>query len=160
MTTTLTKHERNLSALIHASMFTKYFIPLGNFILPLILWLTNRNQFAFVDHNGKQALNFQISILLYSILLAMFSVPFFIGALPLLFDGNLGDFPNFDGRAPWNFHFDGDWLAWGSFFWPMGILGLGQLALALWNIVYSILATIRTQEGENFQYPLTIKFIK
>jgi uncharacterized Tic20 family protein len=28
------------------------------------------------------------------------------------------------------------------------------------NIVYTILATIKTNEGETFEYPLTIKFIK
>src|SRR5690606_36909736 len=159
MATTLTKHERNLSALIHASMFTKFFIPFGNFILPLFLWLSNKNQYAFVDHNGKQALNFQISILLYSILVGMVSVPFFVGALPFLFDWDMGGFHGFDGMAPWNLHFDGDWIGLGKLFWPLGILGLAQFGLFLWNIVYSILATIRTQEGEYFHYPFTIKFI-
>ena len=35
MTETLTKHERNLAAIIHASTLTKYFIPFGNFPLAL-----------------------------------------------------------------------------------------------------------------------------
>ena len=37
MTDTLSKHQRNLSALIHASTFSKFFIPFGNFIIPLVL---------------------------------------------------------------------------------------------------------------------------
>ncbi len=89
MTESLTKHERNLSAAIHASTFSRFFIPFGNFILPLVLWLANRKENAFVDYNGKQALNFQISLLLYSVIIGMITVPFFIGFLPDFFDGGL-----------------------------------------------------------------------
>ena len=160
MATTLTKHERNLSALIHASMFSKFIIPFGNFIFPLLFWLSNKNQYAFVDHNGKQALNFQISILLYSIVAGMVSIPFFMGALPLLLDWDMGAFGDFDGLDFLNINIDGDRIRLGQLFWPLGILGLVQFGLLLLNIVYSILATIRTQEGEFFHYPLTIKFIR
>jgi len=48
MTETLTKHERNLAAVIHASTFSKFFIPFGNFILPLVLWTANKNENEFV----------------------------------------------------------------------------------------------------------------
>ncbi|MGB5499707.1 MAG: DUF4870 domain-containing protein, partial [Maribacter sp.] len=74
MTDTLSKHERNLSAIIHASTFSKFFIPFGNFIIPLVLWSANKKEYEFVDYNGKQALNFQISILLYSIILGIVSI--------------------------------------------------------------------------------------
>jgi len=86
MTDTLTKHEKTLSAIIHASTFSKFFIPFGNFILPLVLWTANKKEHAFVDYNGKQALNFQISLLLYSIVLGIISIPFFIGFFPDVFD--------------------------------------------------------------------------
>ena len=92
MATTLTKHERNLSAIIHASTFSKYFIPFGNFIFPLILWTANKKEYEFVDYNGKQALNFQISMLLYSIVASLITIPFFIGFLPDLFDWNFVGF--------------------------------------------------------------------
>ena len=81
MTETLTKHERTLSAVIHASTFSKFFIPFGNFIIPLVLWTANKKKYTFVDYNGKQALNFQISLLLYSIILGIISIPFLIGFL-------------------------------------------------------------------------------
>ena len=148
MATTLTKHERNLSAIIHASMFSKYLIPLGNFILPLILWMSNKNQSAFVDHHGKQALNFQISILLYSIVVGFISIPFFVGVLPQLFDWNLGGFHDLDDLHWFNPHFDWNGFKLGNLIWPIGISGLLQLGLTLVNIVFSILATIRTNEGE------------
>ena len=160
MTESLTKHERNLSAVIHASTFSRFFIPFGNFLLPLVLWLANRKENAFVDYNGKQVLNFQISLLLYSVILGMISVPFVLGFLPNIFEGgilNIRDFNEFNNIS---FHFDSDWFRLGRFLWPIGITGMLQLSLFIINIVYTILGTIRTNEGEEFKYPITIKFIK
>ncbi|PCJ96528.1 MAG: hypothetical protein COA50_07055 [Flavobacteriaceae bacterium] len=160
MTETLTKHERNLSAIIHASTFSRYFIPFGNFILPLVLWTANKKEHEFVDYNGKQALNFQMSMLLYSIILGAISIPFFIGFLPDLFDGGFLNWHDLNHFSKRSFHFDSDHFRFGSFLWPLGITGLVQAAITVINVVYSILATIRTNEGQRFKYPLTIKFIK
>ncbi|WP_318344440.1 DUF4870 domain-containing protein [Flagellimonas baculiformis] len=160
MAATLTKHERNLSAIIHASTFSKYFIPFGNFIVPLILWMSNKKQYDFVDYNGKQALNFQISMLLYSIVAGLITIPFFIGSLPSLFDWDVFGFHRLSHLNNLNIHIDSDDFRFGRLFWPVGIAGVIQVGLAIVNIVYSILATIRTNEGQYFKYPLTIKFIK
>ncbi|MCP4974733.1 MAG: DUF4870 domain-containing protein [Maribacter sp.] len=160
MTDTLSKHERNLSAIIHASTFSKFFIPFGNFIFPLVLWTANKKEYEFVDYNGKQALNFQISMLLYSIILGIVSIPFFLGFIPEIFEhghfglGNLNSYNNF------NFDFDFDDMPFGSWIFPIGIAGLLQAGLFIVNVVYTILATIRTNEGQTFSYPITIKFIK
>ncbi|MEM8999196.1 MAG: DUF4870 domain-containing protein [Bacteroidota bacterium] len=160
MATTLTKHERNLSAIIHASTFSKYFVPFGNFIFPLILWIANKKDHVFVDHNGKQALNFQISMLLYSIIIGLISVPFFIGFLPDLFDGHFFGFHKLSDLNNINIHVSSDNFRFGRLFWPAGIAGLAQVALVIINVVYTILATIRTNEGQTFSYPISIKFIK
>ncbi len=160
MESVLTKHERNLGAFIHASTFSKFFIPFGNFILPLVLWTANKKDYDFVDHNGKQALNFQISLLLYSAILGIISIPFFVGFLPEIFDHHdfaLNRLNNFNN---WSLHFDSDDFRFGNWLLPVGIAGLVQGALFLVNIVYTILATIRTNEGQTFNYPITIKFIK
>ena len=160
MATTLSKHERNLSAIIHASTFSKYFVPFGNFIFPLILWTANKKEHQFVDYNGKQALNFQISMLLYSIIVGLISVPFFIGFLPDLFDGDFFGFHRLSDFNNLNIHISSDDFRFGRFFWPAGITGLLQAGLMVINVVYTILATIRTNEGQTFAYPFTIKFIK
>ncbi len=157
MTDTITKHERNLSSLIHASTFSKFFIPFGNFIIPLVLWSANKQDYKFVDYNGKQALNFQISLLLYSMILGVISIPFFVGFLPNIFDFSFNNLSHFN---HWNFNFNSDDFTWGSWLLPIGISGLLQGALSITNIIYTVLATIRTNEGETFEYPLTIKFIK
>ena len=40
-------------------------IPLGNILGPLILWLIKKEEYPFVRDQGKEALNFQISMLIY-----------------------------------------------------------------------------------------------
>ncbi|MBT8181476.1 MAG: DUF4870 domain-containing protein [Eudoraea sp.] len=160
MTETLTKHERNLSAVIHASTLSKYFIPFGNFLLPLVLWIGNKKEHSFVDYNGKQALNFQISLLLYSIILGIISVPFILGFLPGIFEGGLLNIRDYNEFNNINFHFLGENLRFGWWLWPIGITGMLQVALFIVNIVYTILATLRTNEGQYFKYPITINFIK
>jgi uncharacterized Tic20 family protein len=159
MTETLSKHERNLSAAIHVSTLSRFFIPFGNFLFPLVIWLANRQQHPFVDYNGRQALNFQISFFLYSAVLGVFSVPFFIGLLPDIFNGGLLDIDHFHGFRGMDMHW-GNFFRHGFLFWPLGIAGLIHVGLYVTNIVYTILATIRTNEGQYFRYPLTIKFIR
>jgi hypothetical protein len=60
-----TKDERLWATLIHLSgilgcVTAVIHIPGGNLLLPLILWLVKRNGSAFVDDQGKEAVNFQI----------------------------------------------------------------------------------------------------
>ncbi|MDP5229161.1 MAG: DUF4870 domain-containing protein [Cellulophaga sp.] len=162
MTDTLTKHEKNISALLHASTFSKFFFPLGNFIVPLVLWSANKNDYKFVDYNGKQALNFQISLLLYSIILGIVSIPIFFSFLPNFFDlasGQAG-FGNFNNFNNFNLNFNRNDFRFGSWLIPVGISGLLHGALFVINIVYTILAVIKTNEGHKFSYPITIKFIR
>jgi uncharacterized protein len=158
MTETISKHERNLSAVIHASTLSRFFIPMGNFLLPLVLWMANKKNLDFVDYNGKQALNFQISLLLYSVVLIAITIPVFLGFLPGLLESGILDWHDFNNH--FNFNFNGDYLNLSRFIWPVGIAGLIQAGLFVINIVYTILATLRTHEGQYFKYPLTIKFIK
>jgi uncharacterized protein len=64
----LSETERNWSMLCHLSAFAGFFFPFGGVIGPLICWLTKRDESSWVNENGKAALNFQLSMLLYMIL--------------------------------------------------------------------------------------------
>ena len=44
---------------------------IGAVIAPLILWQVKKQEHAFVDEHGKEALNFQISILIYEVVAAL-----------------------------------------------------------------------------------------
>jgi uncharacterized Tic20 family protein len=56
-------------------------VPFGHLLGPLIIWLIKRNDFEFVDDQGKEALNFQISMTIYtlvSLVLCIIIVGFFL----------------------------------------------------------------------------------
>jgi len=46
--------------LFHLSVLTFIFIPLGNIIIPMILWLTKRDKIIGLNEQGADLLNFQI----------------------------------------------------------------------------------------------------
>ncbi len=59
---------RTWGMLCHLAAFAGYLIPLGWLIGPLVVWLIKREQYAFVDIQGKESVNFQISILIYTLI--------------------------------------------------------------------------------------------
>ena len=58
------KEERNWGTLCHLVAFTGYIIPIANIIGPLVVWMIKRDEMPFVDDQGKESLNFQITIML------------------------------------------------------------------------------------------------
>ncbi|WP_139489852.1 DUF4870 domain-containing protein [Brevibacillus dissolubilis] len=63
---TPSKDERTWAMVAHLVVFSSFIIPFGNIIGPLVVWLSKREQSAFVDHHGKEALNFAISTMMYA----------------------------------------------------------------------------------------------
>lgn len=56
---------RMWATLCHLSAFTMYFTGVGFIIGPLIIWLIKKDAHPFIDDQGKESLNFEISILIY-----------------------------------------------------------------------------------------------
>jgi uncharacterized protein len=54
---------RTWGMLCHLAAFA-YFIPVGHILGPLIVWLIKKDQYPFVDRQGKESLNFQITMTL------------------------------------------------------------------------------------------------
>lgn len=101
----------HLSAL---SLFTG--IPLGHIIAPLIIWLIKKDEFPFVDEQGKESLNFQISMTIYGAVAGLLCLAL------------------------------------------VGFVLLPIIVVA--DIVLIIVASVKTNQGEKYQYPFTIRFIK
>ncbi len=92
-------------------------VPLfGGAIGALIIWQIKKEDFPFVDEQGKEALNFQISILIYALVSGL-----------LIF------------------------VCIGAFLLP---------AVMIFDIVFLIIAAIKTNDGFHYRYPLCIRFIK
>jgi uncharacterized Tic20 family protein len=147
----LDNHQKNIATFIHLSSFSRFMIPFGNFIGPIILWVANKDKSEFIDAHGKQIINFQLSILLYALVIGMITIPFFIFNL---FSGI--DFMDFNAFNSISFNVTK----------PSPLLyitgGLGFLAVIgfLLEMVFIVRASLAAKDGKFFQYPLTINFLK
>ena len=61
--------ERNWAVFCHLGGFGLYLLPFafGHVLVPLVIWLMKRNESPYIDHHGREALNFQISVTIYGI---------------------------------------------------------------------------------------------
>ena len=80
---TVEKKERIWGMLCHLTALLGLLgIPLANLIGPLLVWLGKRKTSSFIDQQGKESLNFQLSMTLYSIFAALL-IYIKLGMLPL-----------------------------------------------------------------------------
>ena len=59
------RDARLWAMLCHLAGLAGFAFPFGNVILPLIFWQIKKGEYPFVDEQGKEAVNFQISMALY-----------------------------------------------------------------------------------------------
>src|SRR5688572_10608492 len=60
---TPTPDDRTWGMLAHLAALAGFIVPVvGNIVGPLIVWLTKKEQQPFVDDQGKESLNFQITM--------------------------------------------------------------------------------------------------
>ena len=149
-----TSSEKNTATFTHLSTLSQYIIPFGNYIFPILIWTSYKDKSEFVNHHGKQTLNFQLSLLLYTLVLALIAIPIFITVflqnIPMEAVFNDEDF------IIRNFDFNGN----------IALLSIGATAVLLFGILkfveffLVIYASIKASNGELYKYPITIPFIK
>lgn len=61
---TVSNDERTWGLLAHLSALSGFVVPFGSLLGPLIIWQVKKNEMPFVDDQGKEAVNFQITLLL------------------------------------------------------------------------------------------------
>ncbi|MCA8956036.1 MAG: DUF4870 domain-containing protein [Planctomycetes bacterium] len=71
--TPLPSETRLWAVFLHLAGLSHYLIPVpgAGVVLPLILWQVKKDDSAFLDQQGREALNFQISILIYVVVSAI-----------------------------------------------------------------------------------------
>lgn len=142
--------ERTPALLIHLSPLLGLVLPgVGNVLGPLAAWLGYRDRAPVLDAQGKEVVNFQISVWLYSLLAG------------LLFFGlfNLGLIGGAAGAAVGSpdlgaFALFGSLAAFFAFFIP------ASLVLWAFPLVVMLLAVIRVNQGRTYRYPLSIRWIR
>jgi uncharacterized Tic20 family protein len=106
----INKEARTFAMLAHLlAIFT-------SFLGPLVIWLVKKDEHPFVDEQGKESLNFQITVAIAYIAAGLLT------------------------------------------FVCIGLLLLP--AVAIFDIVFCIMACVKVNNGEHYRYPITIRFIK
>lgn len=133
------KEERTWGMMCHLSAFAAFVVPFGHIFGPLACWLAKKDEHALVDDQGKESLNYQISMTIYIIAGSIFAV--------LVVLGMITDDPS---------------TLYGL---PLGVfllivLGILAVVVSIVNLILIIIASVRANKGEYYRYPFTIRFIK
>lgn len=67
----LSKDAKQWAMLTHLAAFAAFLIPFGNIIGPLVVWQLKKDLGPFVEENGKEAVNFQITIAIVALVCTM-----------------------------------------------------------------------------------------
>ena len=71
----ITKDARMWAMFCHLAGLAGFLMPVvGNIVAPLIVWQVKKEDYPFVDEQGKEAVNFQISMSLYGLI----TIPLFL----------------------------------------------------------------------------------
>lgn len=141
MNTSTGSDARTWAMLCHLSALAMLIFSWGAIVGPLIVWLIKRNESRVVDENGKESLNFQITIFIISVILGV--------VVGLLFAGGVAM------GAVWGSPFDfAGGLAGG--FAAAGLLGIVHLL----DIILVIYASIQASKGIDYRYPFNIRIIR
>lgn len=81
------REDNQMLVMTHLSQLLDFITGIGGFIVPLILWLTQKDKVAGMDMHGKMILNFQISLFIYSIVSIPLILLFGLGFLLLVLIG-------------------------------------------------------------------------
>ncbi len=80
----VSSEDRTWAMVVHLSAFAGHVFPFAHIIAPLVVWLVRRESSAFVNDQGKEAVNAQISVTIYAavagvLCFVLIGVPLLIG---------------------------------------------------------------------------------
>ncbi len=78
----LSKEDRDWAMIAHLGAFAGHVFPFAHILVPLAVWLFRRDTSAFVNDQGREAVNAQISVTIYAI--AGVALCFVLIGIPLL----------------------------------------------------------------------------
>ncbi len=132
----LSSEEKNWGMACHLSVLVGFAFPVIGFVLgPLMVWLMKRDEMPFVADQGKESLNFQLTVIcVLAILGVLFVTSFAVALIPIL------------GPV--------------IFFLSSMICGLSSSAIGIAAICSAIFAGVKAGEGKTYRYPYIYRFIK
>jgi uncharacterized Tic20 family protein len=153
MDNSVTDSQKNIGALIHLSTFSKYFFPFANFFIPVLLWTVHKEK-PFVNEHGRQAINFQLSILLYIVFIGVLCIPFFV-----IFAADFISLIDAIDHTVHEIRFQ-EIKNLSGYVLLFSLVALLLLSVFIFELYAVISATMRAAQGKLYNYPLSISFIK
>lgn len=142
--------DRTPAVLVHLSPLAGFVLPtLGNVLGPLVAWLALRDRSPALNQQGKEALNFQLSMWVYGVVIGVLA--FILFSLGII-GGALGTAAGVQDLGA--FAFLGTFAAFFVFLVPLLLL------LSLIPFIFMIVAVVRVSAGQPYHYPLSIRFIR
>lgn len=129
--------ENTYCFLIHISVLLGCFYIVLGIVIPIILWVINRERYQNVDLHGKNVLNWIISVSIYLIVAFFLSLLFGIVSISAITS-------SFSLVTPFSM--------FASFF-PI-------VFLVILNIVFVIIGATKANKGIVWRYPLALRIIK
>lgn len=86
---TLKRTDNQLIVITHLTQLLTYVTGFGGLLAPLIIWATQKDKVEAMDIHGKAILNFQLSVILYSIISIPLILLFGLGIVTLILVGIL-----------------------------------------------------------------------
>ncbi|HLJ84505.1 MAG TPA: DUF4870 domain-containing protein [Candidatus Eremiobacteraceae bacterium] len=130
----IASQDRTWAVVAHLAALTGHLIPFGSLVGPLVIWLVKRDESAFVNEHGKEAVNFQLSTFCYGVL--YFAVGLGVVIEAGVHSANIAVLPV-------------------SLYW---VIALGMLLWLSWTVCV-IVGAVTAAGGKPFRYPLSIRFI-
>lgn len=84
---TMKRTDNQLIVITHLAQLLTYVTGFGGLIVPLVIWATQKDNVEGMDVHGKSILNFQLSVLIYSIISIPLIFVFGLGILTLILIG-------------------------------------------------------------------------
>jgi hypothetical protein len=130
--TEINQQARNWAIFCHLAALSVWLgVPFGNVVIPLLVWLIKKDEIPLVEQEGKESLNFEITISIFLIGLAVIGIAAFSFGL----------------------------LGMSDLSFPIMIVVLAIL-LVLAHVVLVVYAAFKVSTGQSYRYPLTIRFIR
>ncbi len=128
----------------HLSALGGFIIPFGSVLIPLIIWLTQKEKHQFIDEQGKESVNFQISLIIY--ILALCFILIFLTLLLSLISGLLSEENSF---------------RFLSIVITLQVLPVFVfVAILIFQLIMVIIAAVRAYNGQSYRYPFNLRLLK
>ncbi|WP_412028040.1 DUF4870 domain-containing protein [Deinococcus yunweiensis] len=148
--TALAEPDRTPAIIQHLSPLADLLLPtLGGLLGPLVAWLAYRDRGPALDAQGREVLNFRVSVWLYGLIIGVLA--FILFSLGLL-GGAVGAAAGSDELGA--LAFLGSFASFFLFFLPV------MLVLSIVPFIFMIIGVIRASNGQHYRYPLTIRFLR